>query len=107
MTARPIRRNAQTPDRNGKIFYTSTTSLSHISKVSGDEAVNGRRRCSPDRHNPCSASDRTVWIRKSQVINLVILGGGEKPPLHISIDMVSYNCYIINKYNTWEELSYE
>mgnify|MGYP000769327470 CR=1 FL=1 len=35
MTARPIRRNAQTPDRNGKIFYTSTTSLSHISKESG------------------------------------------------------------------------
>ena len=34
MTARPIRRNAQTPDRNGKIFYTSTTSLSHISKYS-------------------------------------------------------------------------
>lgn len=35
MTARPIRRNAQTPDRNGKIFYTSTTSLSHISKYPG------------------------------------------------------------------------
>ena len=35
MTARPIRRNAQTPDRNGKIFYTSTTSLSHISKFRG------------------------------------------------------------------------
>ena len=35
MTARPIRRNAQTPDRNGKIFYTSTTSLSHISKSQG------------------------------------------------------------------------
>ena len=35
MTARPIRRNAQTPDRNGKIFYTSTTSLSHISKKLG------------------------------------------------------------------------
>ena len=35
MTARPIRRNAQTPDRNGKIFYTSTTSLSHISKSRG------------------------------------------------------------------------
>ena len=32
MTARPIRRNAQTTDRNGKIFYTSTTYLSHISK---------------------------------------------------------------------------
>jgi hypothetical protein len=36
MTARPIRRNAQTPDRNGKIFYTSTTSLSHISKLGGN-----------------------------------------------------------------------
>ena len=46
MTARPIRRNAQTPDRNGKIFYTSTTSLSHISKVTGHEtAYGGRRRC--------------------------------------------------------------
>ena len=39
MTARPIRRNAQTPDRNGKIFYTSTTSLSHISKEPGHEAA--------------------------------------------------------------------
>ena len=38
MTARPIRRNAQTPDRNGKIFYTSTTSLSHISKEARQEA---------------------------------------------------------------------
>ena len=39
MTARPIRRNAQTPDRNGKIFYTSTTSLSHISKMLGFVAL--------------------------------------------------------------------
>ena len=39
MTARPIRRNAQTPDRNGKIFYTSTTSLSHISKYTGDKTT--------------------------------------------------------------------
>ncbi len=30
--ARPIRRNAQVPDRNGKIFYTSITSLSHITR---------------------------------------------------------------------------
>nr|WP_270284144.1 hypothetical protein [[Clostridium] scindens] len=44
MTARPIRRNAQTPDRNGKIFYTSTTSLSHISKESGHETAYGWRR---------------------------------------------------------------
>ena len=39
MTARPIRRNAQTPDRNGKIFYTSTTSLSHISKMLREKTV--------------------------------------------------------------------
>ena len=31
--ARPIRHPAQVPDRNGKIFYTSITSLSHISKL--------------------------------------------------------------------------
>ena len=30
--ARPIRHNGQVPDRNGKIFCTSITSLSHISK---------------------------------------------------------------------------
>ena len=29
------------PDRNGKIFYTSITSLSHISKVTGHETVHG------------------------------------------------------------------
>jgi len=29
------------PDRNGKIFYTSITSLSHISKVPGHEAALG------------------------------------------------------------------
>ncbi|RHT38066.1 ATPase [Clostridium sp. AM30-24] len=32
MPARPVRHNAQVLDRNGKIFYTSITSLSHISK---------------------------------------------------------------------------
>ena len=40
MTARPIRHKAQVPDRNGKIFYTSITSLSHISKIPGHEALN-------------------------------------------------------------------
>ena len=35
--ARPIRHNAQVPDRNGKIFYTSIASLSHISKVRWDK----------------------------------------------------------------------
>ena len=32
MTARPIRYQRQVSDRNGKIFYTSIASLSHISK---------------------------------------------------------------------------
>ena len=41
MTARPIRHKAQVPDRNGKIFYTSITSLSHISKVAGHETAHG------------------------------------------------------------------
>ena len=44
MTARPIRHKAQVPDRNGKIFYTSITSLSHISKVPGHETAHGGRR---------------------------------------------------------------
>ena len=35
MTARPIRYQRQVSDRKGKIFYTSITSLSHISKRSG------------------------------------------------------------------------
>ena len=50
MTARPIRRNAQTPDRNGKIFYTSTTSLSHISKYCRKLLLPlPARRCIPPR----------------------------------------------------------
>ncbi|WP_139193338.1 hypothetical protein [Angelakisella massiliensis] len=39
--ARPIRHNGQVPDRNGKIFYTSITSLSHISKEPGHQAADG------------------------------------------------------------------
>ena len=35
MTACPIRYQRQVPDRKGKIFYTSITSLSHISKCAG------------------------------------------------------------------------
>ena len=63
MTARPIRRNAQTPDRNGKIFYTSTTSLSHISKVSGHEAAHGWRRCRSGGHHPHSSAVWSVRLR--------------------------------------------
>ena len=39
MTARPIRYQRQVSDRKGKIFYTSITSLSHISKVCAGVAV--------------------------------------------------------------------
>ena len=38
MTACPIRYQRQVPDRKGKIFYTSITSLSHISKFGRAEA---------------------------------------------------------------------
>ena len=40
MTARPIRYQRQVSDRKGKIFYTSIASLSHISKVTGNETLN-------------------------------------------------------------------
>ena len=62
MTARPVRHNAQVLDRNGKIFYTSITSLSHISKVSGYEAVDGRWWCSPYRYDSCSSAYGTFRI---------------------------------------------
>nr|WP_243143217.1 hypothetical protein [Ruthenibacterium lactatiformans] len=60
--ARPIRHNAQVPDRNGKIFYTSITSLSHISKKPGYETVDGWRRCRPHRHHPCTSALRPVRL---------------------------------------------
>ena len=47
MTARPIRHKAQVPDRNGKIFYTSITSLSHISKPAGGEIPAELANCQP------------------------------------------------------------
>ena len=43
MTARPIRYQRQVSDRKGKIFYTSITSLSHISKHLGYEVSNAHR----------------------------------------------------------------
>ena len=62
MTARPIRHKAQVPDRNGKIFYTSITSLSHISKVAGYEAAYGRWRRRFDWNYPRSSACRTVFL---------------------------------------------
>ena len=40
MTACPIRYQRQVSDRKGKIFYTSITSLSHISKGWGRIVIN-------------------------------------------------------------------
>ena len=54
MTARPIRYQRQVSDRNGKIFYTSITSLSHISKITGYEAVHGRCRRYADWCSACA-----------------------------------------------------
>ena len=74
MTARPIRRNAQTPDRNGKIFYTSTTSLSHISKhppIKASQIVRIcqdmpyiSRECSGGRYADIEPEDYPVLIDK-------------------------------------------
>jgi hypothetical protein len=51
--------------RNGKIFYTSITSLSHISKVSGHEAADGWRRRGTDRYDSGAAAFRSVRLSKS------------------------------------------
>ena len=62
MTAFPIRYQRQVSDRKGKIFYTSITSLSHISKESGHEAAHGWRRCCPDWHHPDPPAERSVRL---------------------------------------------
>nr|WP_243129315.1 hypothetical protein [Eubacterium maltosivorans] len=68
--ARPIRHNGQVPDRNGKIFCTSITSLSHISKVPGHEAAHGwcwRRR---GRHGPRTPALQPVHRLIAPVVKL-------------------------------------
>ena len=62
MTACPIRYQRQVPDRKGKIFYTSITSLSHISKVSGNQAAHGWRWCGADRHDPHPSALRSARL---------------------------------------------
>ena len=54
------RHNAQVPDRNGKMFYTSITSLSHISKKPGHETAHGRRGCRHRRHGAGAPAVRPV-----------------------------------------------
>ena len=62
MTACPIRYQRQVPDRKGKIFYTSITSLSHISKIPGHEAAHGRWRCGTHRHHAGAFAFRTFRV---------------------------------------------
>ena len=66
MTACPIRYQRQVSDRKGKIFYTSITSLSHISKESGHEAADVRRRCHSHRYAAYPAALRSVWLIRSR-----------------------------------------
>ena len=71
--ARPIRHPAQVPDRNGKIFYTSITSLSHISKGLGIAALEAQAA-----GLPCIISDsvpsecRVTDLAESLDLNLPI-----------------------------------
>ena len=62
MTACPIRYQRQVPDRKGKIFYTSITSLSHISKIPGHEAAHGRWRCGTHRYHAGTFAFRTFRV---------------------------------------------
>ena len=62
MTACPIRYQRQVSDRKGKIFYTSITSLSHISKIPGDQAAYGGRRYRPGGCHADSAPVRPVQL---------------------------------------------
>ena len=78
MTACPIRYQRQVSDMKGKIFYTSITSLSHISKVSGHEAAHGWWRCRSGGHYPHSSAVWSVRLRAAggfsrlYIINLPI-----------------------------------
>ena len=78
MTARPIRYQRQVSDRKGKIFYTSITSLSHISKVWGFVGLSLQRHTSilPSRRRlplfdkGISAANQTVL--KALLLNIPV-----------------------------------
>jgi hypothetical protein len=57
MTACPIRYQRQVSDRKGKIFYTSITSLSHISKYAESLPETLRRKLS-ERSPVCGKEHR-------------------------------------------------
>ena len=119
MTARPIRRNAQTPDRNGKIFYTSTTSLSHISKELGEEVppiplwtsfANVRTKTSPARRRIQPMPEdggKKAGLCLSVIMNIVMLVAiiamfvitlnSDQP------NILNYERNLQNKYASWEQ----
>ncbi|UYI84207.1 MAG: hypothetical protein OGM61_10200 [Clostridiales bacterium] len=68
MTACPIRYQRQVSDRKGKIFYTSITSLSHISKKPGRQTARRGRRRRPDRRDPCPPAVRPAWLSGGRTI---------------------------------------
>ena len=77
MTARPIRYQRQVSDRNGKIFYTSITSLSHISKIAGHETAHGgRRRGAHRRHSRTPAQGPVRLIARTNPSRRPPLGAG-------------------------------
>ena len=57
---RPIRHNAQVPDRNGKIFYTSILLYRTSVKSQGMKQLDGRRGCRHRRHGAGAPAVRPV-----------------------------------------------
>ena len=104
MTARPIRRNAQTPDRNGKIFYTSTTSLSHISKFGeyvGIENINdyfsnlfplfivAMFTISCPAASTISLEGKNIWILQSSPVEIKTIVNS-KIALNLTLHIIGY-----------------
>ena len=63
MTARPIRYQRQVSDRKGKIFYTSITSLSHISKRLREVAAAAQHR---QQHSEKEVADLQAELREER-----------------------------------------
>ena len=80
MTACPIRYQRQVSDRKGKIFYTSITSLSHISKKPGCQAARRGRRCGADRRDPDPPAVRSAGLSPIKISEAAPVSRRELPP---------------------------
>ena len=69
MTACPIRYQRQVPDRKGKIFYTSITSLSHISKCSRYEPAYNKEKTQPSDGGIKNREQAGKWRIMMKFIN--------------------------------------